>query len=1369
MAKDPAILGHQEWLGYVQPVGLVVSIPAMLDANVRINQNIAPDHRRFLEALPTDKDGAPIPEVADFPQFAQAVLGWSKGDLWGSQGAPPLPENLEVSLPDYNETLRPAYALREFEPASGAREWILLVKVLPMGTDFDAVEDVDARHWQASPQAKFERLLRQTQIPIGLLFNGRQIRLVYSPEKELSGHATFKLAEMITVAGRPIFAAFHMLLSAERLYGVAERERLPAILENSRKYQNVVSTQLASQVLEALYELLRGFQAADDQANSRLLHEVLARDPDHVYRGLLTTLLRMVFVLYAEDRGLLSTDPVFANYYSITGLYERLRIDDGRYPDTMDQRYGAWAQLLTLFRLIYRGGSHAALKIPAREGYLFDPDRYLFLEGRQTPNDEVSIPRVPDGVLFRVLSKLMLLDGERISYRTLAVEQIGSVYEAIMGFELHVASGLSIAINPAKRHGAPTTINLEALLQTVPEKRLKWFTDETDQKLTGNAVDLLKAAGTVNDLMNALERKIASAVTPGIVAKGAMIFQPSNERRRSGSHYTPSSLTGPIVEAALAPVLKQLGDNPTPAQILNLKVCDPAMGSGAFLVEACRQLGAALSQTWHTHNERPILPPDEDEELHAQRQIAQRCLYGVDKNPMATDLAKLSLWLATLAKDHPFTFLDHSLRAGDSLVGLTRKQIAAFNWNASGQMSLFDEKVQKRVEAVSKCRGEILAARDDVPYTLLTQKMEKVEDDLSLPRQIGDAVVAAFFAEDKPKARENLRTHLSSTLAKDLKENGYVAVDGEIDRAIAKLKAGAKGIHPFHWDMEFPEVFGVNERGEQIGGFDAIVGNPPFAGKNNLVDAQHRGYIDWLKAAHEESHGNADLVAHFFRRAFNLLRSNGCMGLIATNTIAQGDTRSSGLRWICNHGGTIYNAKKRLKWPGEVSVVVSIAHICRGTISGSLLLDGRTVNRISAFLFHAGGNDDPAKLAPNVGKAFEGAKIYGGGFTFDDTDSKGVATSIAEMYRLIHGDARNAERVFPYIGGEEVNDSPTQAHHRYVINFEDFPLERAATGQMWSLLTEEAQRQQLRSGIVAPDYPGPVASDWPDLLDIVRTKVRPEREQSRDTYRERWWHYAEKRPGLNKAKKALARVLVQASKAYVHLVPSFQPTERVLADSLAVLILDTYAAVAVLTARVHEVWARFFSGTALSLSRYNSSDCFETFPFPENYKLSSDLEAAGEVYYDFRANLMVRNNEGLTRTYNRFHDPNEDSSDIQRLRELHAAMDRAVLDAYGWQNIQPVCDFFPEFDDEEEDDEGGRPKKKKYRFRWPEEIHDEVLARLLDLNRLRAFEEGQILVPEQTDQSPWSNENQKSTTKRSRKSKAASSPGTLFAPTEEEE
>ena len=258
MANDPAVLAHQQWLGYVQPVGLVVSIPAMLDANARINQNSAPEHRSLLGALPTDKDGEPQPVIRDFPEFAERVLGWQASDLNGAPGSPELPASLDVVLPEYGETLRPTYALREFEPKENESPWILLAKVLPPGNDFDSIQESDARKWQASPQAKFERLLRSVHVPIGLLVNEREIRLVYAPEKELSGHITFKLSEMVTVAGRPIFAAFHMLLCFERLYSLAKRERLPAILENSRKYQNVVSTQLAKQVLEALYELLRG-------------------------------------------------------------------------------------------------------------------------------------------------------------------------------------------------------------------------------------------------------------------------------------------------------------------------------------------------------------------------------------------------------------------------------------------------------------------------------------------------------------------------------------------------------------------------------------------------------------------------------------------------------------------------------------------------------------------------------------------------------------------------------------------------------------------------------------------------------------------------------------------------------------------------------------------------------------------------------------------------------------------------------------------------------------------------------------------------------------------------------------------------------
>jgi len=368
MAKNPEELAHQEWLGYVQPLGLVVSIPALLDARAHINRNFGPEHRAFLEALPRDKRGEPIPEITNFPTFAKAVFGWTDSDLCCEP-----PASLEVVLPEYDETLRPTYALREFQPKEGASEWIILIQEIPRGAIFDEVTTTDSRAWHASAETRFERLLRQNRVPIGLLVNGTQIRLVYAPEKELSGHITFNLADMVKVAGRPILAAMNMLLCSERLYSVAENERLPAILANSRKYQNVVSTKLAEQVLQALYELLRGFQAADDRAKRELLREVLSRDPDNVYHGLLTVLLRLVFVLFAEDRGLLSTDPLYVKHYSISGLYERLREDNGRYADLMDQRYGAWAQLLVLFRLIYSGGSHAAMRIPAREGYLFDP------------------------------------------------------------------------------------------------------------------------------------------------------------------------------------------------------------------------------------------------------------------------------------------------------------------------------------------------------------------------------------------------------------------------------------------------------------------------------------------------------------------------------------------------------------------------------------------------------------------------------------------------------------------------------------------------------------------------------------------------------------------------------------------------------------------------------------------------------------------------------------------------------------------------------------------------------------------------------------------------------------------------------------
>jgi hypothetical protein len=409
--------------------------------------------------------------------------------------------------------------------------------------------------------------------------------------------------------------------------------------------------------------------------------------------------------------------PLYQRNYSVAGLFEQLRADHERHPDTMDHRFGGWPRLLTLFRAVYGGSRHRSMSLPARQGHLFDPDRFPFLEGRASRAEALpeQLPRVSDGTLHRSLHLLLYLDGERLSYRTLDVEQIGSVYETIMGFAVERAPERMIALKPKKAHGAPLHIGLDTLLAAKPADREKFLKENADTALPDAAAKALKDATTIDDLLAALDKRIDRRASPHPVASGSLILQPTDERRHSGSHYTPRSFTQPIVAKTLEPIFQRLGSFPKPADILALKVADIAVGSAAFLVEACRQLAQALVASWHYHRCLPNIPPDEDEILHAMRLVAQRCLYGVDRNPMAVDLAKLSLWLATLAKDHPFTFLDHSIKCGDSLVGLTRRQIECFSWKTElATPQFWEQEVRRRVASALEQRKNLLALGDDL-------------------------------------------------------------------------------------------------------------------------------------------------------------------------------------------------------------------------------------------------------------------------------------------------------------------------------------------------------------------------------------------------------------------------------------------------------------------------------------------------------------------------------------------------------------------------------------------------------------------------------------------------------------------------------
>ncbi|NCC32718.1 MAG: class I SAM-dependent DNA methyltransferase, partial [Chloroflexia bacterium] len=349
---DPAILAHLEWLGFVRPTGLVVSAPALVRAGALLPRNDS-EGQRLLVACVEESPSAG-PHCAAFTRFAREVLGWSfspKGYAGHGVAQTPIPPELQVDLPEYGEILAPDLAVRERDPAPNALPWQLLVRLLPVGQAFDAVVREHGK-LEASPHGRMERLLLQTGVSAGLLWNGVALRLISAPRGESSGWLDFRVAEMVQTAGRPMVAALRLLLSEQRLLALPPSERLAALLAASRSFQNEVSERLAEQVLHALYALLRGFQAANADTHGTLLHAQLRDDADAVYRGLLTVILRLIFLLYAEERDMLPKDATWQQGYSLAGLYERLREDAALYPDTMQQRYGAWAHLLVLFRMI---------------------------------------------------------------------------------------------------------------------------------------------------------------------------------------------------------------------------------------------------------------------------------------------------------------------------------------------------------------------------------------------------------------------------------------------------------------------------------------------------------------------------------------------------------------------------------------------------------------------------------------------------------------------------------------------------------------------------------------------------------------------------------------------------------------------------------------------------------------------------------------------------------------------------------------------------------------------------------------------------------------------------------------------------------
>jgi hypothetical protein len=1049
-------------------------------------------------------------------------------------------------------------------------------------------------------------------------------------------------------------------------------------------------------------------------------------DAHDVYRGAVSVMMRVVFLLFAEERGLLPADnELYARAYSAGRLgaeleqraLERSEVD-------LEHSSAAWHRLLALFGAVYAGIDHPRLRMPAHDGGLFDPKVYRWLP---LSLDDRTVLHVLHAVQYVQVGKGRNAERRALSFRSLDVEQIGYVYEGLLSFEGFRAGEVVVGLIGKEGHeaevplssleqAAARVVDVPALAAALAEqykssgigsatalgRKLAPLAgtdrEEARKKLlaaTGGHYPLAERLLPFHGLLRTDLRDV-----PVVILPGALYVTESALRGNTGTHYTPRELAEEVVLHALEPLVFAPGPLQTAdraqwtplssEKILALKVADIAMGSAAFLVAAARYLGAQLVDAWIREGDPRVIDyaahsaergPDADDDpvvVETRRQVIEHCLYGVDINPMAVEMAKLSLWLVSMDPQRPFTFLDDRLVAGDSLLGITAlDQLEYLHMDPKRGRELHED-IFGWISGVRSLVAEIAAERTQItgielgddPLAALARKRGLLADaELRMEqlRLFADLAVGAALAY----AGRGDRGLAAGSIAAARLVNDVASGKGEAaawDQRKAWLAAdqvdGAFDREPLHWPLVFPEVF-------ERGGFDAVVGNPPFLGGQKLTGSLGTAYREYLVSAiGRGARGSADLVAYFVLRAHAVLDSCGQTGLLATNTLAQGDTREVGLDQLAASGVTIRRAVKSRPWPSKSAVL----EYCAVWTSCTALDDeaerkanGVVVPGITSSLDPVArvvGN--PHQLQANSEISFIGSYVLGTGFTMEPDQ----ATA------LIAKDPRNANVLFPYLNGHDVNSDPECAASRWVINFHDWP---------------EAQ-----------------ASAYPDCFEQVRALVKPDRDLNhRKVYRDYWWQYAEKRPAMVKAIAELKRVIVmtQVSKT---VIPTLVPTNQVFDQKLVVFPCNDTAMLSLLTSSVHYWWAVSRSATMKTDLSYSPSDVLRTFAIPE---LTPEMRALGDRLETYRRNMMLSRQAGLTKTYNLVYNSAIADTDIVGLRAIHTAIDEATVRAYGWDDML------------DELDHGFHPTGRETRYTIGPAAQREILDRLLELNHQRYADE----------------------------------------------
>jgi hypothetical protein len=1127
---------------------------------------------------------------------------------------------------------------------------------------------------RVSPHAMLQEYLNYSEHLYGMVTNGRQLRLLRDASRitRLS-YVEFNLEKMMEEDLYSDFVILYRVLHASRMpkkMDAGAESIIEKYHQEGLEAGSTIRNKLGDAVKEAIKSLANGFI---NHPNNTALRDVVASEhfnADEYYRHQLRIIYRLLFLFVIEERNLVYADnktpeakrfnQIYFNYYSLNRLR---KLAKKLMSPEAGRHYDLWLGLISTFSLFEKKEIGEKMGIMALQGDLFGYEA-IACNGYDLHHCYLS-----NTVLLNIIKSLSYFENNQgvliaVNYGGLDVEEFGSVYEGLLELKLDI------------------------------------------KKIEGS--NLYRCS-----------------------------FDASNERGKSGSHYTPEELVQPLIKHSLDYLIADKLKERQPEQaLLSLKVADVACGSGHILLSAARRIAhelACVIETRESGSKEKVEQPAPTYVRKAMKEVVRNCIYGVDKNPLAVELCKIALWLEAYNPGEPLNFLDHHIKCGDAIVGLAHrneleKGIAdeAFKTLAVDDKDIAktwrDKNVKERKERIAKSlqlKAEFEKSTENsvqeamAEYKTFNQLPETTPDEIerkskaykkfidgkgfTFLKAMADTQVAQFFIPKTDANKDYLMTDADFRLIL----SGY---KGWQDRKVAKATALALEQRFFHWFIEFPEVFDNTD-----GGFDCILGNPPFLGGLRISSNFGDYYLSYLKFNYAPAGGTCDFVAYFFRRDFDIIKIGGFQSLISTNTISQGDTREGALDVILNNQGNINFAVKSMKWPGQANLEITLVTINKQYLNVEKYIKDEKVDFINALLESGKNIGNPKSIYGNQLKCFTGSTVLGKGFILSKEEGDFIKSS----------DAKYTDVIYPYLIGDDINNTPDQSPQRYVINYFDWPESKAR--------------------------------EYVSTFNIIEEKVKPEREKvNREARQKYWWRFGDRAVNLYNNIKDNESVFV-VCRVTKHLCFSKVSADYVYDIGTNTLKFQDFKSFCIIQSTLHESWARKYGSSLETRLRYTNEDCFENYPFPQNLTSHHEqqLETIGEAYHEHRKQLMLGMQLGLTKTYNLFHSnaikaqavnekdkqvaalqkhlektANTISFDeaihgILKLRELHVQMDEAVLDAYGWSmspsgggaagggGINLQHDFY-EVD--------YLPENDRVRFTIHPVARKEVLKRLLELN-----------------------------------------------------